>query len=533
MHRRDLSLALIGSAAGTALLTRDASAQTCTPPCYPQTPAESFVGVTPLDLTVPSHLATGEVYPQRYGAKFDGATDDTAALNAALRVVTRAPGQVVMPGGTALISSTLMFGSNLTTPNTQSAAPTGIRGSYSSTVLKAKPGFTGTMFSATNIAGVFMRDFVLDGAGVASVCINTSWPNTVGTTALNIYEGIIVQNFLTNGWLAINDNQTKFKDITARGAASSGLSGVRIEGSGGSIFLDNVTVGDSFLSICCQSAEIHGGFSMGIRFNESQSGVNHIAFSGGTQIYANPTTQSHFEDANYLTRYVTSVVADGLYLLASSGSAPTFSINCGIGGKWIFNGGAFIQGASSGAWSLNGAHATAALNPAIVELNGVTMNSVTVNTPQAFITQRKDVQAGTVLSDYPMRTVYRNKYSLVTGLASGTYTNVIPASAMAEEAGYLLIIHVNNPGVDTLSATVFVNSVIKNGSLGASGPISIGTSANFSNNLSSQISARYSVTTLVGGNWFAGVDVAVNETLNSGAGISVTLVRIANPDVSY
>jgi len=26
-----------------------------------------------------------------------------------------------------------------------------------------------------------------------------------------------------------------------------------------------------------------------------------------------------------------------LYLLRSSGAASTFSINCGIGGKWIFN----------------------------------------------------------------------------------------------------------------------------------------------------------------------------------------------------
>jgi len=68
--------------------------------------------------------------------------------------------------------------------------------SYSATVLKAKPGFPGTLFSATNMAGVFMRDFVVDGSGSASVCIDTSWPNTLGTTALNIYEGIIVQELL-------------------------------------------------------------------------------------------------------------------------------------------------------------------------------------------------------------------------------------------------------------------------------------------------------------------------------------------------
>ena len=500
MDRRDLSMALIASATGSALLSSRASAQSCTAPCFAQTPAELALGVVPTNLTVASHLTTGEVYPQRYGAKFDGATnptgDDTAALNTAFNVAVQAGCQVVMPGGTALISSTLFFGNNRTAQNVQSAAPTGIRGSYSATVLKAKAGFAGTLFSATNMAGVFMRDFVVDGSGSASVCIDTSWPNTLGTTALNIYEGIIVQNFLTNGWLAINDNQSKFKDITARGAANFGLSGVRIEGSGGSVFLDGVTVGDSFLSICCQSAEIHGGFCFGIRLNESQSGVNYLNFSGGTQIYCNPVRQSHFYDANPSLHYIGALTAEGLYLLANSGSSATNTFNCGFGGKVTFTGCAFISGSSTGTWNLYGAGATAIVTPIPVELNGCAINGVTINTPAGFITQRRDVQTGSsgVVSDYPMRTVYRNTYALPTGLPGNTFMNVIPASAMAEQGGYLLVILANNPGVDALSATAFVNSVIKNGSIGASGPIAIGTSANFSNNLTNQIAARYSVT---------------------------------------
>jgi len=72
---------------------------------------------------------------------------------------------------------------------------------------------------------------------------------------------------------------------------------------------------------------------------------------------------------------------------------------------------------------------------------------VTINTPAGFITQRRDVQTGSsgVVSDYPMRTVYRNTYALPTGLPGNTFMNVIPASAMAEQGGYLLVILANNP----------------------------------------------------------------------------------------
>ena len=538
MLRRELSMALLASTAGSALLDRTANAHSCTPPCYPQTAAEATAGITPTNTAIPSHTATGEIYPQRYGAMFNNSANDTTAINNAFLVGLAAGCQIVLPAGIALVSN-LLFGTNSTTG--ASNHPPGMRGQGISTVLKMMSGASGTVLAAQGCAGVFFRDFLIDGGGVASVCIDTSWPATVGTTANNVYDNVWLQNFTQNGWLAINDNQTKFKDIFARGAASHALSGLRIEGSGGSIFLDNAQASDSFLSVTCQTAEIHGGFFFGVRVNESQNGLNCLSFSGGTQIYANPTTLSHFEDANYnlAGHYVVAIVADGLYLLASPGSSSTYTINCGIAGKVDFRGCSFVSN-SCGTWDLYGPHAFNSISPApsIIQIDGGSTGPMAFNTPNGFITRLIDVSSSQtgftgLYSDYPMRAVYRNSYTFASGLAHATWTNVVPASAMTESGGYLLVIEVNNPGTDTLSATAFVNSVTKNGSIRASGSIAIGTSANFANNLINQIAARYSATTLINGAWYAGVDLRLNESLNGSSTIKVILIRIADPAVNY
>ncbi len=78
MHRRDLSLGLLASAAGSALLMRSAGAQTCTPPCYARTSAEIAAGVTPVDYAYPP----GDV--RRYGALGDGSANDAPAIQNAI-----------------------------------------------------------------------------------------------------------------------------------------------------------------------------------------------------------------------------------------------------------------------------------------------------------------------------------------------------------------------------------------------------------------------------------------------------------------
>lgn len=202
---------------------------------------------------------------------------------------------------------------------------------------------------------------------------------------------------------------------------------------------------------------------------------------------------------------IESLHAGSAVLMMLTGHADvTFTINCGVGGKFIFNGCAFIQGGTSGEWNLYGHQAFDAVVPATVELNGCSMNTVIIDTPPGFITERKDCTTGaTVLSDYPMRVTYRNSITFPSGLPNGTFTNVVPPSALSDGSGYLLVISVNNPGLDSLSVTAFVNTTGKNGSLGPNGL------------------------------WVAGIEMSLNEPLTSGSTASVARVRIANPGLNY
>src|SRR6266478_972537 len=88
MRRRDVSKALIASAAGAGVLPRGAQADVRAPPCYPQTRAESAACVAP----------TNHAYPpgdlRRYGGDPSGANDSSAAWQAAINC-----GYAVVPQG--------------------------------------------------------------------------------------------------------------------------------------------------------------------------------------------------------------------------------------------------------------------------------------------------------------------------------------------------------------------------------------------------------------------------------------------------
>jgi hypothetical protein len=77
MLRRDLATMLVASAAGSALVTQTASAQTCIAPCYPRTRAEELANVVPADTT----YLPGDV--RRYGGIGDGIADDRVAIQRA------------------------------------------------------------------------------------------------------------------------------------------------------------------------------------------------------------------------------------------------------------------------------------------------------------------------------------------------------------------------------------------------------------------------------------------------------------------
>lgn len=98
MRRRELSGVLLGSVAGAMLLPKTSEAQTCTPPCYPRSPAEITAGITPTDSQYPP------LDIRRYGATI---SDATTAFESAITVASVEAGQIFVPAGTWIITRAL------------------------------------------------------------------------------------------------------------------------------------------------------------------------------------------------------------------------------------------------------------------------------------------------------------------------------------------------------------------------------------------------------------------------------------------
>jgi hypothetical protein len=111
MHRRDISKALFASAAGSALVAQRSEAQTCTPPCYPQTALEAAVSVTPTNTSYPP----GNL--KRYGAQYSSSADDKNAWTNAVAVMLGTAsvpglGYIYAPAGTTYTSAISVIVSN-------------------------------------------------------------------------------------------------------------------------------------------------------------------------------------------------------------------------------------------------------------------------------------------------------------------------------------------------------------------------------------------------------------------------------------
>jgi hypothetical protein len=96
MRRRDLTNALLGSAAAATALTHCAEAGVSKSSSRGRIPAEIAAGATPVDFTYP---ADPYVDPRRYGADPTGATDSTSALQTAVDVAYRCKGVVWIGNG--------------------------------------------------------------------------------------------------------------------------------------------------------------------------------------------------------------------------------------------------------------------------------------------------------------------------------------------------------------------------------------------------------------------------------------------------
>jgi hypothetical protein len=117
MLRRDLSIGLLAASGGALLVSRDAKAQVCTPPCYPVLGRESSAGLTPN-----TAFACAPVYDvHRLGATGDGATNDYAAIQAAFDLILRDGGVLQFDGSkTYKVNSGLTF---MASPGAHAAKP--------------------------------------------------------------------------------------------------------------------------------------------------------------------------------------------------------------------------------------------------------------------------------------------------------------------------------------------------------------------------------------------------------------------------
>ncbi|MFC4310463.1 right-handed parallel beta-helix repeat-containing protein [Steroidobacter flavus] len=108
MDRRNLSKVLLGSVAGSTLLSQRAQAQTCTPPCFPLTSQESSTEITPVDYSYPPADL------RRFGGVGNGTTACAAALQNASTVSAAGGGNVIIEGGSYRIESNTVIAAGVT-----------------------------------------------------------------------------------------------------------------------------------------------------------------------------------------------------------------------------------------------------------------------------------------------------------------------------------------------------------------------------------------------------------------------------------
>lgn len=195
---------------------------------YPRTAAEISASVTPTNYAYP------ELNVRRYGAVFDGSTDDTTAIQNALNVAQQINGVVRLPPGTAIFTNLTMY------------AYTTLQGDgMGQTILKRKAASTGTALrertaaegNASGASGLWVRDLQIDGDGTAGDGINLG--NQVPGAQLNFLSGVSnvhTRNFPSGTGMILNQNAARC------GYLWSNLCATGISVSGGSNFYESIWV---------------------------------------------------------------------------------------------------------------------------------------------------------------------------------------------------------------------------------------------------------------------------------------------------
>jgi hypothetical protein len=209
MHRRDISMGLLGAATAATFVAAESRAQTCTAPCYAQIPQEQAAGVTP---TNTSYLP-GDV--RRYGATMLGTMDDSAAWNRLGSVMAQGVNGYAPPLPTLITNQV-----TITIP--------GLPLSFSSGPLaKYGPIQSGPAISLFGYGCTILTEGPIDALRVTN-------NNNLGSLSLYGLTHNNVDGMATNGFNAIGCNHTNFIDCnivvpTAAKSPSTTYSGVVFE----------------------------------------------------------------------------------------------------------------------------------------------------------------------------------------------------------------------------------------------------------------------------------------------------------------
>lgn len=267
-----------------------------------------------------------------WNAKFDGATDDTTAINACFAYAAANNLTVEMPAGTAIVTN-LLYGTQAT--GAQSSSPAGLIGAGSgATRLKAKAGANGVLLKAWSIAGGTWAGFAVDcNAQAGLVGIDTTWKPGVGPSLQCVFSSVWVENYASTGWLADNNNDVSFFKCNVRSPVALNQTAFQIRASGGLVSMRDCTWSSGLLDIGAQNVELTGCWGHGIRF---AAGATNVALLNGCYLYGSPVTNAIIStNGTAAGTKIQSIELNGCWIDCTQGYSV---INARIGSGVRFNG---------------------------------------------------------------------------------------------------------------------------------------------------------------------------------------------------
>jgi hypothetical protein len=223
-----------------------------------------------------------------WNAKFDGATDDTAAINACFAYAATNNLTVELPAGTAIVTN-LLYGTQAT--GAQSSSPAGLIGpGAGATRLKAKAGTAGVLLKAWSIAGGSWHGFTVDCNSQAGLIgIDTTWKPGVGPSLQCVFSGVWVESYASTGWLADNNNDVSFFKCNIRNPVLLNQVALQIRASGGLVSMRDCTWSSGLLDISAQNVELTACWGHGIRF---AAGATNVVLMNACYLYGSPVTNA-------------------------------------------------------------------------------------------------------------------------------------------------------------------------------------------------------------------------------------------------